>query len=54
MNWDYLVLTSGTDGGDLEHDCLIAGQEGWELVTLFVVEAIRDVVRTRLIFKRPA
>lgn len=51
MNWEYRVDSTGIQQSEIEEVC--DGADGWELVTVIVVEATRDEWRTRLIFKRP-
>ncbi len=56
--WEYHVATSGTLPGEISNECEIAGADGWNLVSVILVEAAialpgeEDELKTRLIFKR--
>ncbi len=57
--WEYNVATSGLLPGEIENECELAGAEGWNLVSVIIVEAAivlpddpPDELKARLIFKR--
>lgn len=57
--WEYNVATSGLLPGEIENECELAGLEGWNLVSVIIVEAAIVLpddppgeLKTRLIFKR--
>jgi hypothetical protein len=57
--WEYRVVTSGTLPAEIANACDIEGADGWNLVSVIVVEAAivlpddpPDEMKTRLIFKR--
>ena len=57
--WEYHVASSGTLPGEISNECEKAGADGWNLVSVILVEAAislpgdpEDEMKTRLIFKR--
>ena len=57
--WEYHVASSGTLPGEISSECEKAGADGWNLVSVILVEAAislpgdpEDEMKTRLIFKR--
>jgi hypothetical protein len=53
MKWEYYVQSEGIGPTEIEEACSESGENGWELVTVIVVEATPEEWRTRLIYKRP-
>jgi hypothetical protein len=58
-HWEYRVVTSGTLPAEIANACDTEGADGWNLVSVILVEAVislpddpPDELKTRLIFKR--
>lgn len=57
QRWEYHVTWADPEQKFVQEACDVAGGDGWELVSAFVIEEAVGLPKTRvvrLIFKRPA